>query len=84
MQQSVVRTRPFALDQTYPQSGSWWLTLLCCTLLGYALLGKGWASVGIPPLFIGEFVLLLGLVPWRRSLFTGRGANGVTVSRRVR
>src|SRR3954451_23677976 len=39
-----------------------WLTLLCLTLLGYALLGKGWAYVGVPPLFIGEVVLLCGAV----------------------
>ena len=39
-----------------------WLTLLCLTLLGYALLGKGWAYIGIPPVFIGEVVLFCGLV----------------------
>jgi hypothetical protein len=35
--------------------------LLCCTLAGYALLGKGFAYLGIPPLFIGEIALGLGL-----------------------
>ena len=39
-----------------------WLTLLCLTLLGYALAGKGWAYIGIPPIFIGETVLLCGVV----------------------
>ncbi len=39
-----------------------WLTLLCVTLLGYALTGKGWAYVGVPPLFIGEMVLGAGVV----------------------
>lgn len=38
-----------------------WLDLLCLTLLGYALFGKGWAYVGLPPLFIGDAVLLLGI-----------------------
>src|SRR5947209_14394479 len=39
-----------------------WLTFLCLTLLGYTLLGKGWAYVGVPPLFVGEAVLLCGVV----------------------
>ncbi|MFL5330791.1 MAG: O-antigen ligase family protein [Gemmataceae bacterium] len=41
-----------------------WLTLLCVTLLGYALAGKGFAYIGMPPLFIGEVALLCGLVPF--------------------
>src|SRR5205085_923511 len=39
-----------------------WLSLLCLTLLGYALAGKGAAYIGLPPLFVGEAVLGLGLV----------------------
>ena len=39
-----------------------WLTFLCVILAGYALLGKGWAYLGVPPLFIGEMALLSGLV----------------------
>lgn len=35
---------------------------LCFVLLGYALLGKGFAYLGARPLFIGEITLLLGLV----------------------
>ena len=38
-----------------------WLTVLCLTLLGYASFGKGWAYLGIPPLYIGELVLLCGV-----------------------
>jgi O-antigen ligase len=38
------------------------LVFLCVTLLGYALFGKGWAYVGVPPLYIGEAVLLCGVV----------------------
>lgn len=37
-----------------------WLGLL----LGYGLMGKGFAYIGVPPLFVGEVVLLLGLVAW--------------------
>jgi hypothetical protein len=41
--------------------GGSWLTFLCLTLLGYALLGKGWAYLGVPPFFIGEALLLWGV-----------------------
>ena len=39
-----------------------WLDLLCLTLLGYALFGKGWAYVGVPPLFIGDALLVVGVL----------------------
>lgn len=42
--------------------GRRWLALLCLALVGYALAGKGWAYVGVPPLFIGELVLACGLL----------------------
>src|SRR5207244_1690427 len=44
-----------------------YIRLLCCTLAGYALLGKGFAYVGIAPLFIGEIALGLGLCVVLRS-----------------
>ncbi len=31
-------------------------------LAGYAFLGRGFAHLGVPPLYLGEFVLALGLV----------------------
>ncbi|AMV32007.1 O-Antigen ligase [Pirellula sp. SH-Sr6A] len=37
-----------------------WLVLLMINLFGLALLGRGWANLGIPPLFVGELVLVLG------------------------
>ncbi len=37
------------------------LGLLMVLLLGYALLGRGMAYIGAPPLFAGEIVLLVGL-----------------------
>lgn len=40
---------------------SWWLGLLGLVLLGYAMLGRGFAYLGVPPLFIGEVVIALGL-----------------------
>jgi hypothetical protein len=39
---------------------------LCLTLLGYALFGKGWAYIGVPPVFIGEVALFFGLVSFLR------------------
>jgi hypothetical protein len=39
-----------------------WLTFLCLNLLGYALLGRGWAHMGISPVFVGELVLFCGVV----------------------
>ncbi len=38
------------------------MSLLAVVLLGYALAGKGFAYVGLPPLFIGEITLGCGLV----------------------
>lgn len=39
-----------------------YLYLLCIALAGYALLGKGFAYLGYPPLLIGEVTMVLGLV----------------------
>jgi hypothetical protein len=44
-----------------------YIRLLFCTLAGYALLGKGFAYLGIAPLFIGEIALGLGLCAVLRS-----------------
>jgi hypothetical protein len=43
-------------------SSELYLLLLCGVLLGYALMGKGFAYLGFPPLFIGEIALLVGVV----------------------
>jgi hypothetical protein len=39
-----------------------YLVLLSGALLGYAILGKGFAYLGIPPIFIGELALFAGFV----------------------
>jgi hypothetical protein len=41
--------------------------LLCFSLVGYATFGKGFAYIGVPPLFIGEIILLLGVIVIIRS-----------------
>ena len=45
----------------------WYAFLLGFLLVGYATFGKGFAYIAIPPVFIGEFVLFLGLVVILRS-----------------
>lgn len=37
-----------------------WLVLWCFLLAGLAIDGRGFAYIGVPPLFISEFTLLLG------------------------
>ncbi len=52
------------------------LRLLCFLLLGYALLGKGFAYLGVPPLYVGEATMMYGVVAllfsenWSRVLRT--------------
>ena len=59
--------RPFRMSRTLLV---WWMGVLSMSLLGYAVFGKGWAYVGVPPLYIGELVLLSGVIvllactPW--------------------
>ena len=40
----------------------YWLNFLCLSLVGYALLGRGWAYLGVPPVYVGEVVLEYGLI----------------------
>lgn len=49
-----------------PAARSWlprhpWLAFAGAVLLGYALIGKGAAYVGVPPIFLGEMLLAAGL-----------------------
>ena len=48
-------------------SNELYLLLLCGVLLGYALLGKGFAYLGFPPLYIGEIAFLAGAVIFLRT-----------------
>lgn len=47
--------------------GDRYLALLAIVLLGYALMGKGFAYLGFPPLYIGEIVFLAGIVVFLRT-----------------
>lgn len=46
--------------------GDWYLALLAIVLLGYALMGKGFAYLGVPPLYVGEIAFLAGIVVFFR------------------
>lgn len=45
----------------------WYGYLLYFLLAGYAIFGKGFAYIGVPPLYIGEIALLLGIFVLVRS-----------------
>lgn len=47
--------------------GDRYLALLSLALLGYALMGKGFAYIGVPPLYVGEVTFLLGIAVFARS-----------------
>jgi hypothetical protein len=57
--------------------GDRYLRILCFLLLGYALMGKGFAYIGVPPLYVGEATMLYGVFAlivsenWSRILRTG-------------
>jgi hypothetical protein len=43
-------------------AGDRYLALLAIVLFGYALMGKGFAYLGLPPLYVGEITFLAGIV----------------------
>jgi O-Antigen ligase len=47
--------------------GDRYLALLAIVLLGYALMGKGFAYLGFPPLYVGEIAFLIGTVVFLRT-----------------
>lgn len=56
------RRRPVRL-----MSHDGYFRLLCVCLAGYAIAGKGFAYVGVPPLLIGEVMLVLGAAIFVRT-----------------
>jgi hypothetical protein len=48
-------------------AGDRYLVLLGIVLLGYALMGKGFAYIGFPPLYVGEIAFLTGIAVLVRS-----------------
>ena len=58
---------PIPISRTYNWRfplGPAFLVILGVSLSGYAFLGRGFAYLGVPPVFVGEVVLLLGLIGW--------------------
>ena len=47
--------------------GDRYLAFLAIALLGYALMGKGFAYLGFPPLYMGEIVFFIGAVVFLRT-----------------
>ena len=70
-------------DQVHRPAGvaDWYLLSLGLVLMGYALDGRGFAYIGVPPLFIGEAMMLLGLVvlicAWASVRVGDPGAGGL-------
>jgi O-Antigen ligase len=56
--------------------GNRFIRILCFLLIGYALLGKGFAYLGVPPLYVGEMTMAYGIYAllvsenWSRILRT--------------
>jgi hypothetical protein len=47
--------------------GDHYLVLLCGALAGYAMMGKGFAYLGFPPIYVGEAAFLAGIVVFLRT-----------------
>jgi hypothetical protein len=47
--------------------GDRYLGFLAIVLLGYAVMGKGFAYLGVPPLYVGEIAFVLGIIVLFRS-----------------
>ena len=54
-------TPPLVLRSASTDLGDRYLTWLGWVLAGYAFAGRGFAYLGVPPLYIGEFTALFGL-----------------------
>src|SRR5688572_18795410 len=52
---------PNTIAFTRRRLGDRWMLFLAISLLGYALVGRGYAYAGYPPIFISEVLLAVGL-----------------------
>ena len=59
-------TRHLPIPRALPL-GDRYVLALCCVLLGYALLGKGFAYFGYRPIFVSELIFIAGLLVFLRS-----------------
>ena len=65
-------------------AGDRYLALLAIVLLGYALMGKGFAYIGFPPLYVGEIAFLTGIAVFVRSGVLVASLATLPVSRLLR
>src|SRR5690606_13033946 len=65
--------RPALIGAEGTAAADRWVKLLGVAVFGYAVAGRGFAYLGVPPVFVGEVVLAAGLAlaAWEGSL--GRG-----------
>jgi hypothetical protein len=59
-----------AYVSSIPRPGQWgdrYLLLLSVVLFGYAMNGKGFAYLGVPPIFVGEIALISGAIVYLRT-----------------
>jgi O-Antigen ligase len=54
--------------------GDFYIALLGVVLLGYAVMGKGFAYLGVPPLYVGEIAFIGGIIVFLR---TGAGVGAM-------
>src|SRR5262245_22814635 len=62
-----MRDRPYSRSRLAIGLSDHYLLVLSLILFGYALIGKGFAYLGIPPLFVGDIVLLMGAAVFLRT-----------------
>ena len=60
-------SRPRAALSRADRAGDRYLTVLGLVLLGYTLFSRGFAYLGVPPLFVGEIMAVAGVVVALRS-----------------
>ena len=58
---AMATARVDATSELVPRLVRIFLNVFCCTLAGYVLLGRSFAYLGFPPLYIGEITLALGI-----------------------
>lgn len=61
VEQAATGLQPYRVSAHGMTLAGLFLRLLCMLLVGYALLGRGFAGTAVGPIFIGDAVLLFGL-----------------------
>ena len=69
-------SRRVLITRSRIRSGDVYLRVLFVAILGYAVAGRGFAYLGVPPVYVGEVVLVAGLAValWEGSVARALGA----------